>query len=73
MRLLFALAALPLALNLGAVVLAGAVGVTSAVGLLVALTLANGAASAGRFVALRRAARLDRVLFRTDPPAVAAP
>jgi putative flippase GtrA len=49
-----ALSLLPLGLDLGALAVAAAAGVTSTLGLLVALTAANAAATAVRFVGLRR-------------------
>ncbi|WP_426574987.1 glycosyltransferase [Aquihabitans sp. McL0605] len=49
-----AVSALPLALDLVALAAAAAAGVTSTLGLLVALTVANGLATAVRFVGLRR-------------------
>lgn len=49
-----ALSLLPLALDLGALAVAAALDITSTIGLLVALTLANALATAVRFVGLRR-------------------
>ncbi|HWJ62951.1 MAG TPA: glycosyltransferase [Acidimicrobiales bacterium] len=49
-----ALSLLPLVLDLGALAVAAAAGITSTAGLLVALTLANALATAVRFVGLRR-------------------
>jgi putative flippase GtrA len=49
-----AVSALPLVLDLVALAVAAAAGITSTLGLLVALTIANGLATAARFVGLRR-------------------
>jgi putative flippase GtrA len=49
-----ALSVLPLVLDLGALAVAAAAGVTSTLGLIVALTAANALATAVRFVGLRR-------------------